>query len=315
MSARRTASVPMGIRRADPRHLVQWRVDMKFRDGARLDTSQVHDRRGAKAAAIGGGGLVGIVMLVLAALSGGGGEDVGSLLQQLNTGGQNQQAVASNLAEECRTGADANERDDCRIVGVVNSVQELWEELLPQYRAAPTVFFTGSVATACGNATSAVGPFYCPADSTIYIDLGFYDDLRRRFGAQGGPFAEAYVIAHEYGHHIQNLTGVLARANDRSTGPKSNAVRVELQADCYAGVWAAGAERTGVIEDITRADIADGLDAAATVGDDRIQESAGRTPDPHTFSHGSSAQRQRWFDTGYRTGDPRACDTFATDDL
>lgn len=288
---------------------------MKFQDNARLDTSQVHDRRGAKAAAVGGGGLVGIVLLVIAALSGGGGSDVGALLQQLNTGSGTQTQVASNLAEECRTGADANNRDDCRIVGVVNSVQELWSDLLPQYKAAPTVFFSGSVATACGNATSATGPFYCPADSTIYIDLGFYDDLRNRFGARGGPFAEAYVIAHEYGHHIQKLTGVLARANDRTTGPKSNIVRVELQADCYAGVWAAGAERTGVIQDITDADISDGLDAAATVGDDRIQEAVGQRVDPHTFSHGTSAQRQRWFDIGYRTGDPRACDTFATDNL
>jgi predicted metalloprotease len=289
---------------------------MRFNEGARLDNSQVQDRRGVKAAAVGGGGLVGLILLVVASLAGGGGSpDVGSLLQQLNAGTSNQQAVSGNLADECRTGADANERDDCRIVGVVNSVQELWGGLMRGYTPAPTVFFTGSVSTACGNATSAVGPFYCPADSTIYIDLGFYDDLRRRFGARGGPFAEAYVIAHEYGHHIQNLTGVLARAQDRSTGPRSPAVRVELQADCYAGVWAAGAERTGVIADITDADITDGLDAAATVGDDRIQESAGRTADPHTFTHGSAAQRQRWFEVGYRTGDPQRCDTFATNDL
>ena len=261
------------------------------------------------------------MLLVIAALAGGGGgggvDGLGDILGQLNAqpNSAQQSAVASDLADRCRTGAEANTEDDCRIVGVVNSVQELWGEVLPGYQPATTVFFSGSVSTACGAATSAVGPFYCPADSTIYIDLGFYDDLRRRFGAQGGPFAEAYVIAHEYGHHIQNLTGVLGRTRDGATGPSSNAVRVELQADCYAGVWAAGAERTGLIEDLTNADILDGLDAAATVGDDRIQESAGRTPDPHTFSHGSSEQRQRWFTVGYDTGDPRACDTFATNNL
>ena len=291
---------------------------MKFRDNARLDTSQVRDHRGAKAAAVGGGGLVGLLLLVLAAFAGGdggSGGDIGSLLQQLNSGTSNQAAVANDLADECRTSADANERDDCRIVGVVNSVQELWGGLVRGYEPADTVFFSGSVSTRCGNATSAVGPFYCPADSTIYIDLGFYDDLRRRFGARGGPFAEAYVIAHEYGHHIQNLTGVLARSQDRATGPMSNAVRVELQADCYAGIWAAGAERTGVIEDLTTADIEDGLDAAATVGDDRIQSSMGQNPNPHTFTHGTSAQRQRWFARGYESGDPTTCDTFSTNDL
>jgi len=293
---------------------------MKFRDQARLDTSQVDDRRGAKAAAIGGGGLLGVIMLVVAALAGGGGGgggglDIGAVLEQLNASSVNQTEVASDISERCVTGADANTQDDCRIVGVVNSVQESWADLVDGYRPAPTVFFSGSVSTACGNATSAVGPFYCPADSTIYIDLGFYDDLRQRFGARGGPFAEAYVIAHEYGHHIQNLTGVLRRSQDGSTGPLSAAVRVELQADCYAGVWAARAETTGFIERLTQADIDDGIDAAGTVGDDRIQEAMGHSPDPHTFTHGSSEQRQRWFMTGYETGNPNACDTFATDNL
>ncbi len=296
---------------------------MKFNERARLDTSQVNDRRGTKAAAIGGGGLIGIVMLVVAALAGGGGGggggagglDIGGLLEQLNASSVNQTEVASDIDERCLTGADANAEDDCRIIGVVNSVQEVWEGLVEGYQPAPTVFFSGSVSTACGNASSATGPFYCPADSTIYIDLGFYDELRQRFGARGGPFAEAYVIAHEYGHHIQNLTGVLRRSQDGRTGPLSGAVRIELQADCYAGVWAARAEQTGIIEDLTRADIEDGIDAAGTVGDDRIQEQMGHSPDPHTFSHGSSEQRQRWFMIGYQTGNPNACDTFATDNL
>ncbi|MDQ3147837.1 MAG: neutral zinc metallopeptidase, partial [Actinomycetota bacterium] len=170
---------------------------MKFRRSARLEVSQVSDRRGARAGpvALGGGGIIGIVVLVLTLLGGGG--DGGTTGLQLGE-------PETDLAAECRTGEDANQRDDCRIVGVINSVQEHWSGELDGYQEAPTTFFTGSVQTGCGPATSAVGPFYCPPDGSVYIDLGFYDDLRSRFGAQGGPFAEAYVIAHEYGHHVEN---------------------------------------------------------------------------------------------------------------
>lgn len=287
---------------------------MKFRKNARLDASQVQDRRGMKSGglAIGGGGIGGIIVLLLVLFSGGGG---GSNPLSSLEGLAVDQGTPNDLSDECRTGQDANERDDCRIVGAVNSVQEYWSTSFRDYQRAQTVFFTNSVSTACGGATSAVGPFYCPADSTIYIDLGFYDDLRSRFGASGGPFAEAYVIAHEYGHHVQNLTGVLSRNRDRDSGPRSNAVRVELQADCYGGAWAAGAVRTGFIEPLTEASIADGLDAAASIGDDRIQETMGGEVNPHTWTHGSSEQRQRWFMIGYEADDPAACDTFATDNL
>src|SRR3954469_5653715 len=242
---------------------------MRFRPGARLDAGQVEDRRGVggRGMAVGGGLGTVVVVVVLALL----GVNVpgGSDPLAVGTGADNQE-----LSTNCRTGADANQSEDCRIVGVVNSVQDYWSDHVDGYREAPTRFFTGQTSTACGAASSAGGPFSCPADQAVYIDLDFYDELRSRFGARGGPFAEAYVIAHEYGHHVQHLLGTDQRVGGDRQGEKSGSVRLELQADCYAGVWAAHAVETGYIEDLTRADIADGLDAAAAVGDDRIQKAA-----------------------------------------
>jgi uncharacterized protein len=281
---------------------------MRFRPNARLDAGQVQDRRGVRGGrgiALGGGAGTLIVVVVLALL----GVDVngGADPYALGTG----ESSPTELASTCRTGSDANQREDCRIVGVVNSVQAYWGDHVRGYREAPTRFFTAQTSTGCGGATSAVGPFYCPTDQTVYIDLDFYDQLRSQFGARGGPFAEAYVIAHEYGHHVQHLVGTDARVGNDRQGATSGSVRLELQADCYAGVWAAHAVETGFIEDLTPDDIADGLDAAAAVGDDRIQKRATGSVDKETWTHGSSEQRRRWFDAGYESGDASRCDTFA----
>ncbi len=270
-------------------------------------------RIGGRGMALGGvGGIGGLILLVAIVLLSGnlGGAPLGSLEDTTLDG-------SGETLSECQTGADANERDDCRIVGYVNSVQAYWTNAFPAsfgegYAEAQTTFFSDAVATGCGTASSQVGPFYCPTDQNIYVDLGFFDQLSSTFGAEGGPLAQAYVIAHEYGHHVQNLTGILQSAG-RDAGAEGEAVRVELQADCYAGVWAGNAVETGLIEPLTRDQIDQALSAAAAVGDDRIQEATQGRVTPESWTHGSSEQRQEWFTTGLETADPGACDTFEGD--
>jgi predicted metalloprotease len=294
---------------------------MRFRRNAPLDTGQVTDLRGRRMGgpgglAVGGGGLglVGLLIWLLISLLSNGGGGLGQLgpLDQATVG---QGDTPSEISQQCRTGQDANERDDCRIVAVVNSVQKFWDGVFQrsnrQYQYADTVFFTGQVETGCGFADAQVGPFYCPADKLVYIDLGFFDELQSRFGVNVSPFVQAYVIAHEYGHHVQDLLGVLQQIRGATPGPESKAVRSELQADCYAGVWASHAVETGLVEQLTQADINDGLDAAAAIGDDRIQQQTQGQVNPETWTHGSSEQRRRWFSRGYENGKPAACDTFS----
>jgi len=281
-----------------------------FRDDAKLDSSQVEDRRGQGGGGIsrgglaigGGGGIVTVIIIVAALLLG---VDPTSIIQGGGTTGNpagvqaTQSGGTGGSVASCQTGADANQREDCRILGYVNSIQSYWNGE-----------FTSATSTGCGTASSEVGPFYCPADKKVYIDLGFYDELRSRFGAKGGPFAEAYVVAHEYGHHIQDLQGTLDRSNDGSTGPQSSSVRTELQADCYAGIWSKHAASTGFLTEPSQADIQDGLDAAAAVGDDRIQRTTQGRVNPESWTHGSAQQRQKWFLAGYQSGQIESCDTF-----
>jgi predicted metalloprotease len=302
---------------------------MRYREGGRLDTSGVSDRRGrggmgGRGIAVGGGGLglVGLLIVVVLQLAGGGG-GTGAALGGLSGLGQGGTTDNTALEQRCRTGADANDSVECAVVADIQSIQDYWAARLgARYTATDTVFFNGSVQTRCGAASSGSGPFYCPADELVYIDLAFFDDLKQQFGAQGGLFVDAYVLAHEYGHHVQNLLGSNQQVTQGATGPTSGTVRLELQADCYAGTWANHAttvpDESGqpLIAEINSDDINRALDAAGRIGDDFIQKNLGSgRVDQNAFTHGSSEQRQKWFTTGYQSGDPNQCDTFGTDDL
>ena len=291
-----------------------------FNPNAPLDRSEVQDVRGTgfggsggfgglggRGALIGGGGIGSVILLVLYLLMSGGQSNITGF-QDPNIASQQQGSL-----QHCNTGADANQYEDCRIVGYVDSIQKFWSDEFAQsakeYQPAKTVLYSGQTSTGCGQASAAVGPFYCPVDQQVYLDLGFFQDLQTKFGARGGSFAEGYVVAHEYGHHIQDLDGQLSQASGQQ-GPSGTSVRTELQADCYAGLWANHAASTGFLEPLTSDQIAQALDAAAAVGDDRIQQKTEGQVNPETWTHGSAAQRVKWFTAGYQQGAPGACDTF-----
>lgn len=293
---------------------------MTFNEGMQIDTSTTSSsggRGGGGRRIAVGGGVGGLLLIVVALFLG---VDPGSVMPQTQGGDYASEGYSDPGFDlsQCKTGADANEIVQCRVVATGNSVDAVWAQQLQGYQRPQVRLFTGQVDTGCGPADSAVGPFYCPADRTAYFDTDFFDLLRDQFGSSGGPLAQEYVVAHEFGHHVQNLLGVLGRAQQDPQGPKGGGVRTELQADCYAGVWAHYAaitkqESTGVpfLEPLSDKDIADALSAAASVGDDRIQKQATGRVNPESWTHGSSEQRQKWFTVGYQTGDPNKCDTFA----
>lgn len=294
---------------------------MTFSEGGGFEGGRVETSRGGRGVAVGGGvGLVGIAVFLIAQFTG---VDLSGVVGGAQGGGA---AEEVGTIGDC-TVEEANTDRACRLNGTIQALDAYWAAALPaagvQFVAPGARAFEDSVVTGCGQASSSTGPFYCPPDQKIYLDLRFYDLLQSQFGASGGALAEMYVTAHEYGHHIQTITGVMDRADRQGTGATSDSVRVELQADCYAGVWVGNASRTEdpdhpgttFLEPPTDAELADALSAAEAVGDDHIQEQSGGGVNPHTWTHGSSEQRQRWFTVGYNEGDMAACDTFAATDL
>lgn len=293
---------------------------MTFNEGIRIDTSTTSSRGRGGVSGRGmavGGGVGGLVIVLLALFFG---IDPGTLTGGQAPVGDDQSGVVDY--SHCKTGADANRDVVCRVIATGNSVDQVWKTQLRGYTPPELVLFRGAVDTACGAADRSVGPFYCPADRTVYIDTSFYDVLVEQFGSSSGPLAQEYVIAHEYGHHVQNLLGDIGKAQQGVQGATGNSVRTELQADCYAGVWAhhaavtnAPGSETPFLEPLSDKDIADALSAASAVGDDRIQKAATGRVHPESWTHGSAAQRQHWFTVGYQTGDARRCDTYNARDL
>jgi predicted metalloprotease len=285
-----------------------------------IDTSNISTSGGGGGRGIAiGGGLGGLLIVVVALFLGVDPSTVIPQQQQIDTGGV--EAPGYDMSH-CKTGADANKYVECRVAATTNSVDGVWQQQMPGYTRPQTRLFKGQVQTGCGPATSDVGPFYCPVDQTAYFDTDFFQVLVDQFGSSGGPLAQEYVVAHEYGHHVQNLQGTLGRAQQGAQGAEGNGVRTELQADCYAGVWAHYASITkqpgtdvNYLQPLTDKDIADALSAASSVGDDRIQKQATGRINPEQWTHGSSAERQKWFTVGYQTGDANKCDTFATNNL
>jgi predicted metalloprotease len=316
---------------------------MRFNPTARLDTSRVGDAgRGRRSGGLGGGGggmpipggmragggiggvLIILLFVVLTQCLGNG----GTSLPSGSGGGLDDSRMAdSQRYASCQSGEDANNSEDCARVAVENSLYDFWRETLPaqtgaQFRPAKQIMtFTDAVDTGCGGATAEVGPFYCPVDETIYQDTTFFDEvLEKQLAGPSGAFVEPYVLAHEYGHHIQNVLGFMGKVKTQQ-GPKSDAVRLELQADCLAGMWAQAASTTDdttgevLFSELNDTDIEQAIAAATAVGDDRIQQQSGGRVNPEGWTHGSAAQRVKWFKTGMQEGSVDGCDTFATDDL
>ncbi|MCP3977605.1 MAG: zinc metallopeptidase [bacterium] len=279
----------------------------------KLERSQnVEDRRGSKAGAVAGGvGGLGIIGVLIALLfGGGGGGGLGDALSGLGSG-----SAAPQSQEQPPEYQGLDEVEDF-VTAILGSTETVWNKVFADagqtYQPTTLVLFSGFTDSGCGGANAQVGPHYCPLDKTIYIDRDFYAELERRFGASGGDFAEAYVVAHEVAHHVQNELGIMdsVRTEQQRDPGQANAysVALELQADCLAGVWANSIFQRGDV--LEQGDIEEALNAASSVGDDRIQQATQGQVNPETWTHGSSQQRVDWFTQGYQTGDATRCDTF-----
>ena len=292
---------------------------MRFNPKARVDQSQFEDRSGAGMRLpipSGTGGRVTLGSIVIAILV--------LVASQFLGGGIGLGGDGSGTADQtsCQTGEQANTSDKCAVALFTESVQDYWSRAFAEqtngtYQPIRSVVFSGQTSSGCGTAASAMGPFYCPNDTTVYLDSTFFDQmLEGDLGAKGGPFSIGYVIAHEYGHHVEDQLGILRRMRTQQ-GPKSDGVKVELMADCLGGMWAKDAQQTvdadgnRIIENLTSDDIARAIDAAQAVGDDRIQQRSSGRVDPEQWTHGSAAQRAHWFNVGLKEGSLQACNTFA----
>ncbi|MCF8610719.1 neutral zinc metallopeptidase [Gordonia sp. HY285] len=281
---------------------------MTFQGSGPLDGGNVSGGGGGGGRIAMGGGL-GLVVTVVALLFGVNPGDImggGATSSQTSTGSD---AALQEHIDNC-TIEQANTDDVCRIKATAISVNKVWGDLMGDYTEPSVRIFSGNINTGCGAASSAMGPFYCPADETAYFDPSFFAELKR-MGGSDGPLAQEYVVAHEFGHHVENLTGVLAKGQRMGN---DGSVRVELQADCLAGVWAQHADDgpDAMLAPLTDDQIASVIQTAKAIGDDSIQ---GSNSNPEGWTHGSARQRQRWFTTGYESGNPKRCDTFATNDL
>ena len=295
---------------------------MSFNEGTRLDPSRIQ-RRGPGGGIAIGGGIGGLLIVFLFMLLGIDPSVIGLDPGSAGSGGgaaAQDDTQQQDFEQRCLTGASANEYADCRVLATIESLDAYWTDALPaagfRHRLPAVVVFDQSTSSGCGQASSATGPFYCPPDQTLYVDTSFFDELAR-FGYEQGNLAEAYVVAHEYGHHVQNEMGIFDIADRSQTGPDSDTVKVELMADCLAGVWVGNASsvpdpETGVpfLQPITDEQLNNALAAAESVGDDRIQQTTSGNVNPHNFTHGTSQQRRDAFVAGYNNGTVAACDAF-----
>ena len=287
---------------------------MTFRGDLRKTSDRAQRTGGGGGGTIAVGGGIGTLVLVgLFLLLDGNPSDIGQIIG--NEQQQSQPALPQGSQHPCETGDDANKYVDCRVELTGQSLDRVWSSILPQqagiaYTKPGLTMFTNSTNTGCGRASSSTGPFYCPSDKTAYFDVSFFEQLTSLGGANA-PLAQEYIVAHEFGHHIQQLESTLGLSNYNDPGEDSNAVKIELQADCYAGIWAHHAQKgpDADLEPITDQQVQDAVDTARAVGDDNIQQRSGGGVRPDTWTHGSSDQRQQAFLTGYRAGTMSACDT------